>query len=202
MADSGSAKTRQNGLQHAASIIFALVAVVPLLIFAFTLHSLGAIHRIQAQASLALAVTISLLGYWIFRSMLSGMTEVVQGLVVAAEHANRSRRASSSASGTAAATEGAGAAPPASNGDHDRAVPGVGTIREIAEVARTMNALWQREAANHMGRRVQVSVANSRDPLVGTVVEVSDDGLILERPDGPIAVGYRRVVAIDRVAGH
>ena len=80
-------------------------------------------------------------------------------------------------------------------------MPGVGNIREIAEVARTMDVLWQREATAHVGKRVQISVANARDALIGTITEVSDDGLILEQADGPMAVAYRRVTAIDRAAG-
>jgi ferredoxin-fold anticodon binding domain-containing protein len=80
-------------------------------------------------------------------------------------------------------------------------IPGVGNIREIAEVARTMDVLWQREAAAHVGRRVSISVANSRDPLIGTISEVSDDGLILDQADGQMAVAYRRVTGIDRLTG-
>ncbi|HET7340334.1 MAG TPA: hypothetical protein VFL90_02645, partial [Methylomirabilota bacterium] len=72
--------------------------------------------------------------------------------------------------------------------------------REIAEVARTMDVLWQREATAHVGRKVQISVANSREPLIGTITEVSDDGLILEQTEGPVAVAYRRVTAIDRLS--
>ena len=83
----------------------------------------------------------------------------------------------------------------------ERALPGIGNIREFGEVTRTMGALWQREAKAHLGRRVQISVANSREPLVGTLSEVSDDGLILELPDEPIAIAYRRITAIERT-GH
>jgi len=205
MPDDGSAKTRQQGLQQAASMIFALVAIVPLLIFAWTLHVLGVIRHTQAQVSLALALAISLLGFWMFRSMLGRMAEVVQALAAAVEQANRSRRALSPTPGPASATPrpvaAAAAAQAAKKIVTDRAVPGVGNIREIAEVARTMDVLWQREAAAHIGKRVQISVANSRDPLVGTITEVSDDGLLLEQFDGTMAVAYRRVTAIDRLTG-
>ena len=30
-----------------------------------------------------------------------------------------------------------------------------------------MGALWQREAKAHLGRRVEISVVDSREPLVG-----------------------------------
>jgi hypothetical protein len=64
-----------------------------------------------------------------------------------------------------------------------------------------MDTLWQREAAAHVGKRVSISVANARDPLIGTISEVSDDGLILDQADGQMAVAYRRVTGIDRLTG-
>jgi hypothetical protein len=220
MADDGSPRSKQQGLQQAASVIFALVAVVPLLIFAFTLHSVGAMRSTQAQVSLTLALAISLLGFWLFRSMLGRMAEVVQALAAAVEQASRARRPASPTAGpalaagpapaagavatparpvTAASAAAAGA--PARKPADSHGIPGVGHIREIAEVARTMDVLWQREAAAHVGKRVSISVANSRDPLVGTISEVSDDGLILDQADGQMAVAYRRVTGIDRVTG-
>jgi len=215
MGEDGYAKTRQQGLQQAASMIFALVAVVPLLIFAWTLHAVGAMRNTQALVCLGLALAISLLGFWMFRTMLGRMTDVVQGLAAVVEQSNRTRRALLPTPGPAsaaprpvgaapaAATVGTSAAPPAARKipAADRHLPGVGNIREIAEVARTMDVLWQREATAHVGKRVQISVANARDALIGTITEVSDDGLILEQADGPMAVAYRRVTAIDRAAG-
>jgi len=215
MGEDGYAKTRQQGLHQAASMIFALVAVVPLLIFAWTLHAVGAMRNTQALVCLGLALAISLLGFWMFRTMLGRMTDVVQGLAAVVEQSNRTRRALLPTPGPAsaaprpvggapaAATVGTSAAPPAARKipAADRHLPGVGNIREIAEVARTMDVLWHREATAHVGKRVQISVANARDALIGTITEVSDDGLILEQADGPMAVAYRRVTAIDRAAG-
>jgi hypothetical protein len=258
MADEGSARTRQQGLQQAASVIFALVAVVPMLIFAWTLHSLGAIRSTQAQLALGLALAVSLLGFWMFRSMLGRMAEVVQALTAAVEQAHRGRRPPSpvaaatpapvaapaattapatsaspvtaaaapappGASPTAAVAVGAarpagdnGAAPahpmpavaprpssaprPAVSAPRPSAVAGIGKIRELTEVVRTMDALWLREATAHLNQRVQISVANSREPLVGVLTEASADGLILEQADGAVAVAYGRVTAIDRLA--
>ena len=217
-----TARSKQQGLQQAASMIFALVAVVPLLIFAYTLHTLGAIRSTQAQLSLGLALAVSLLGFWMFRSMLGRMAEVVQMLTAAVEQANRARRppgtapagtpVSSPPAGSAAASPVAGASGLAATPRQattnavkkttaDGGIPGMGNIREIAEVARTMDTLWQREAAAHVGKRVSISVANSREPLVGVISEVSDDGLILDQADGQNAISYRRVTGIDRLTG-
>jgi hypothetical protein len=213
MADSGAARSKQQGLQQAASLIFALVAVVPLLIFAWTLNSLGVIRNTQAQIALSLALAVALLGFWMFRSMLGRMAEVVQALGAAVEQASRSRRPATPAGAipaavAAATSSGSASAVTPSSSPARRIsppsaphIPGVGNIREIAEVARTMDVLWQREATAHVGKRVQISVANSRDPLVGIIGEVSDDGLILNQDDGEMAVAYRRVTAIERCTG-
>jgi hypothetical protein len=226
----GTVTSRQQGLRQAAAIIFALVAIVPLLVFAWTLHALDVIKRTEAQVGLALSLAVALLGFWMFRVMLTRMSEIVQALVAAVEQANRARRPSqpeahpaparaaspppapAPASGSAAPAPASAAALEAARAkviapspfatapvSKDRALPGIGNIREFGEVTRTMGALWQREAKAHVGRRVQISVANSREPLVGTLSEVSDDGLILELPDEPTAIAYRRITSIEGI---
>ena len=229
MAD--EAKTKQQGLQQAASVIFALVAVVPLLIFAGTLHAVGAIRSTQAQLSLGLALAVALLGFWMFRSLLGRMAQVVQALAAALEQASRLRLAPApanapgaaimpvpaaaggtpaptvaKANGGAVLTAPAPAAPsapqpvaaPAARHAGHR-IAGIGGIRELTEVVATMDALWYREATAHVGQRVQISVANGRDPLTGTLTEATPDGLILDQPDGPVPIAYGRVTAIDRL---
>jgi hypothetical protein len=212
MADDGSARTKQQGLQQAASVIFALVAVVPLLIFAWTLHALGAIRSTQAQFSLGLALAVALLGFWMFRSLLSRMAEVVKALTAALEQAVRTTRrtpastpAPSTPAPAAAATVFASptvatSRPTVAARPAEHAVAGIGKIRELSEVMQTMDALWHREATAHLNHRVQISVANSREPLVGTLSEATSDGLILEQPDGPLPIAYGRVTSIDRLA--
>jgi hypothetical protein len=227
----GTVASRQQGLRQAAAIIFSLVAIVPLLVFAWTLHALDVIKRTEAQVGLALSLAVALLGFWMFRVMLSRMSEIVQALVAAVEQANRPRRSPQPEAQPAPVRVVVPAAAPAPAAvkesppavvssaaleearakviapspfatapvSKDRALPGIGNIREFGEVTRTMGALWQREARAHLGRRVQISVANSREPLVGTLSEVSDDGLILELPDEPIAIAYRRITAIEGV---
>jgi hypothetical protein len=225
MADDRSANTRQRGLQHAASVIFALVAIVPLLIFAWTLHAVGGLGQPQAQVGLGLALAIALLGFWMFRSLLGRMAEVVRALGAAVEQASRTRPAAGSrvaavaatvnvagasapsgavmksqvAAALATSTSTSATSPSAPAAARPPAVAGLGKIRELTEVAQTMDALWYREATAHVGFRVQISVANSRDPIIGTLSEASPDGLILEQPDGPVPIAYGRVTAIDRL---
>ena len=212
MAEDGSAKSQQKGLQQAASVIFALAAVVPLLIFAWTLNILGAIGRTQAQDGLGLALGVALLGFWMFRSLLGRMAEVVQALTAVIEQTSRASRAPVAAPASVAApaptsmealaarVPGLLAIAPSVGPDPGSGVAGIGMIRELSEVVRTMDALWYREATAHLNQRVQISVANSREPLVGTLVEATADGLILEQPDGTVPISYGRVTAIDRLS--
>jgi hypothetical protein len=91
------------------------------------------------------------------------------------------------------------ASPAPSSARPARPVAGLGTIRELTEVVRTVDALWYREATAHLGRRVQISVANEREALVGTLSEATADGLILDQADGPLPIAYGRVTSIDRL---
>lgn len=180
--------TPARSLEQAASVVFVLVAILPLLISTWTLYNLSAIHNLQAQASLGLALTISLLGYYIFRRMMAELSGLVQVLRRAVDQeAARARAAKGPAQGT-------GAAAPTAAG---LVAPGIGPIREFGDIAMTMARVWKQEAFPHLGRRVVVSVANSVQPIAGTLTKVTDDGVLLEHDGEQIAVSYRRMCAID-----
>src|SRR5262245_65252137 len=71
---------RPNSLQQAASAVFAVTTVVPLLIFVWTLHRLGSLSLMQSQLGLGLALGIALLGYYIFRRLMGRMSVLFRGL--------------------------------------------------------------------------------------------------------------------------
>src|SRR5512138_1026506 len=71
---------RPNSLQQAASAVFAVTTVVPLLIFVWTLHRLGSLSLMQSQIGLGLALGIALLGYYIFRRLMGQMSDLIRGL--------------------------------------------------------------------------------------------------------------------------
>ncbi|MGH7344881.1 MAG: hypothetical protein ACREK4_08205, partial [Candidatus Rokuibacteriota bacterium] len=71
---------RPNSLQQAASAVFAVTTVVPLLIFVWTLHRLGSLSVLQSQVGLGLALGIALLGYYIFRRLMGQMSDLIRGL--------------------------------------------------------------------------------------------------------------------------
>jgi hypothetical protein len=80
---------RPNSLQQAASAVFAVTTVVPLLIFVWTLHRLGSLSHLQSQIGLGLALGIALLGYYIFRRLMGQMSELIRGLGRAVERGSR-----------------------------------------------------------------------------------------------------------------
>jgi hypothetical protein len=72
--------TKPTSLQQAASAVFCVTTVVPLLVFVWTLHRIGALAHIESQVGLGLALGIALLGYYIFRRLMGRMSQLIQGL--------------------------------------------------------------------------------------------------------------------------
>ena len=75
-----AAVSKPSSLQQAASVVFAVTTVVPLLVFVWTLHRLGALSDVQSQVGLGLALGIALLGFYIFRRLMGQMSQLIHGL--------------------------------------------------------------------------------------------------------------------------
>jgi hypothetical protein len=231
--------TRPNSLQQAASAVFAVTTVVPLLIFVWTLHRLGALSRIQSQLGLGMALGIALLGYYIFRRLMGQMSELIRGLGRAVERGSRTASDGRLGSGTperapgliaeykppavgvphpaqaataarpapASAPVAAVAAPAATataapvlefETPRSQSVPGLGMIQEVDDLSRAMAKLWMGEATAYQGRRVALSIMNSRVPVTGTLVDLTQDGLLIDQDGGgQVAVSYSRLSGID-----
>jgi hypothetical protein len=78
-----------------------------------------------------------------------------------------------------------------------QSVPGLGTIREVDDLSRAMAKLWMSEASAYKGRRVALSVMNSRVPITGTLIDLAPDGLLVEQDGREVAVSYSRLSGID-----
>ncbi|HEV8584284.1 MAG TPA: hypothetical protein VGT02_04885, partial [Methylomirabilota bacterium] len=130
------------------------------------------------------------------------MSENVRARTRAVEQALRARPSAAPVVAVSAAARPAAPAAPAPPAPvaapaAARQVAGLGPIKELGEMARTMDLLWQREARSHIGHRVQISVVNSQE-LAGTLLEATDDGLLLEQAGGgTVAITYRRVQGIE-----
>jgi len=229
---------RPNSLQQAASAVFAVTTVVPLLIFVWTLHRLGSLSRIQSQLGLGLALVTALLGYYIFRRLMGKMSELIRGLGRAVERGARSASegrvgsagperapgliaeykppaggaaphpAPAAAAAHQAPTRVATVAAPAAvtaaapvlefEAPRSQSVPGLGMIQEVDDLSRAMAKLWMGEAVAYQGRRVALSIMNSRVPIVGTLVDLTQDGLLIDQDGGgQVAVSYSRLSGID-----
>jgi hypothetical protein len=61
-----------------------------------------------------------------------------------------------------------------------------------------MGVLWRAEAIAYKGRRVAVSVLSSPRPVIGTLIELTDEGLLVQTDgSGRVAVSFTRISAID-----
>src|SRR5207244_1511799 len=112
---------RPGSLRRAADAIFALVSLLPLLLFAFfTWHS-GRLGETTAQVGILLAVVIALLGFLIFRQMVDRISDQV---------ANLGRLAQGEVPETL----------PTSS-EQAAIVPGLGRVSEIGELAHAFSGM-------------------------------------------------------------
>jgi signal transduction histidine kinase len=73
---------RAMSLREAASVVFALVAILPLLVLVYLLSHASLLRHAEAQLGIFLAVTVSVLGFLVFRRLVSQITALAQGLTM------------------------------------------------------------------------------------------------------------------------
>ena len=226
-----AAVSKPSSLQQAASVVFAVTTVVPLLVFVWTLHRLGALSHVQSQVGLGLALGIALLGFYIFRRLMGRMSQLIHGLGRVVQQGMRpaaDSRGNGRAGGltteyrppvrehqgqpaaarqTASARVGSASAtpPPApaaaeltQPAPRSAPIPGLGMIREVDDLSHAMAKLWMAEAIAYKGRRVVLSIMNTRAPLTGTLIDVNQDELVIDQDGGEqVFVSYGRLSGID-----
>jgi hypothetical protein len=203
-------------LRNAASIVFALTAVIPLLLFTYTLYALNQLKLTEAQMGLGVALACALVGLFIFSNLMARLSEVLRYLEEQQDGAGRT-----GTTAAASATPGAGgdaAARPAATGPGNSPaaavfpggllIPGLGTITAASRAAsaarqaagvfdEVQKTMWQAEAQRHLGRAVLISVKNSTEPIRGSLAQIADDGVLLEQGDERVAVSYLRITNIE-----
>ena len=191
--------------------MFAFTTIVPLMLFVWTLHRLDALSELEFQIDLGLALTISLLGFYLFRQLMGLTSDLIQIVGAAVERSVGQAAAArppggAPAPGSVSAPAPPGGAPelggaataPASEPPAAQEVLGIGPIQEVRDLGRTTALLWKAEAAAHLGHRVVLSVMNASRPIPGTLLGATDDGLLLEVAGSErITVSYKRISAID-----
>ena len=174
-------RDKRQTLRYAASVVFALVAVIPLLMFTYTLLRLNALQDFQSQIALSLTLMAALTGFGILRLIVTRLSNLLDA-------------------GGQTAEQGGG---PAAASAKDLEVPGIGPIQEFDQIAELLWPVTKAKAEPYLGRRVVMSVKNSPHPIAGTVLEVTNDGVLLEQNGREVGVSYRRISAIevDRSSG-
>ena len=186
---------RSRGLRQAAATVFVLTTVLPLLIVTWTLYRLRALDRLDVQIALLLALGIALLGFAVFRSLMAQLSDVILSLrTLVAWRASRGGVSPPPSSPATASPSKARAAPAAN-------VAALGEISELRESQGTITAMWEAEASVYLGRAVLVHVRNSSNPIAGTLVEVTPDGVLVEQNGKEVAIGYLRFLGIELGGG-
>jgi hypothetical protein len=201
-------------LRNAASIVFALTAVIPLLLFTYTLYSLNQLRLTQAQMGLGAALGCALVGLFIFSNLMGRLSEVLRFLedqtaATAPEAATtQPTGAAGSMSAPARPVVSAPTNGPASAMLPGLVVPGLGTITAASRAAsaarqaagvfdEVQKTMWHAEAQRHLGRRVLISVKNAPEPITGSLAQIAEDGVLLEQDDQRVAVSYLRITNIE-----
>ena len=199
-------------LRNAASIVFALTAVIPLLLFTYTLYLLGQLGQSQAQMGLGVALGCALVGLFIFSNLMGRLGEVLRFLegqpapVTPGSPAETSSAGDHAARPVSVATNGP--ASPPWPGPGGLVVPGLGTITAASRAAsaarqaagvfdEVQKTMWHAEAQQHLGRRVLISVKNAPEPIAGSLAQIAEDGVLLEQDDQRVAVSYLRITNIE-----
>ncbi|HTG10632.1 MAG TPA: hypothetical protein VK746_07535 [Candidatus Eisenbacteria bacterium] len=199
-------------LRNAASIVFALTAVIPLLLFTYTLYLLGQLGQSQAQMGLGVALGCALVGLFIFSNLMGRLGEVLRFLEEQPAPVTPGGPAETSSAGDHAARPVSvatnGPASPPWPGPGGLVVPGLGTITAASRAAsaarqaagvfdEVQKTMWHAEAQQHLGRRVLISVKNAPEPIAGSLAQIADDGVLLEQDDQRVAVSYLRITNIE-----
>ena len=175
-------------LTQAASLIFALVAVIPLLLFLYSLHSLNALGTTRYQVILAVALGVALFGLYILRLMVGRMSALIRAAP---------RPAST---GPAETGPDRGDATPSREGRTDAGevwVLGIGPVQEFGEMSEILNQMWRAEAWPHVGRPVKISLRDVQGVVAGMLVHIAPNSLVLEVEGRQETIAFNRISAIE-----
>lgn len=209
-------------LRRASSVVFALISVLPLLLFAYTLYALNVLQQATAQIGLGSALALAMIGFYIYSVMIARLSDILREIEVngtSASHAVPSHAPvamviepepglSHAVGPTGPAVSASGAAPPRPSAPKRNGsaraglvVPGMGRITELTPsdgaALSDLDLMWKAEAEPLLGRRVLVAVRNAADPIKGTLCQVTEDGVILDQRGAKFGISYTRVSAIE-----
>jgi hypothetical protein len=220
-------KPRTYTLRRASSVVFALISVLPLLLFAYTLYALDVLRHHMAQIGLGSALVLSMIGFYIYSVMIARLSEILremeaeetsppqpavqQGPVVtmavepspggslAMGHAGSAARAAPLPTPNRPSPFAKGRS--GAGGRGGLVVPGVGRITELkpadGAALSDLDLMWRTEAEPLLGKRVLVALRNTPEPIKGVLSQVTEDGVILDQNGATFGISYTRVSAIE-----
>ena len=180
-------RTRGSTLTQAASLVFALVAVIPLLLFVYSLYTLNALGTTRYRVVLILALGVALFGLYILRLMVGRMSDLIRAVPRPAPM-----------NPAVAGPQGAGGGPSPEGGSAPGVarILGIGLVQEFGDLNEILNQMWRSQAWPHMGGRVKVSLRDAR-PLAGTLVQLTPESVVLDVDGRRETVTFQRMSAIE-----
>jgi hypothetical protein len=224
-------KPRTYTLRRASSVVFALISVLPLLLFAYTLYALDVLRHHMAQIGLGSALVLSMIGFYIYSVMIARLSEILREMETEATSPLQpavqqgpvvTMAVEPSPGGSLAMGHAGGAARAAPLPPPDRpspfakgrsggggrgglVVPGVGRITELkpadGAALSDLDLMWRTEAEPLLGKRVLVALRNTPEPIKGVLSQVTEDGVILDQNGATFGISYTRVSAIEADTG-
>ena len=173
-------------LREAASTIFSLTAVLPLLIFLYFMWKFGLLESTEVQLGIFFALAIALLGYALFRRLTSRVAELGRALGQAV---------------SAPSTTVARAAAPAVK-DATAEVPGLGQVNEIGEIAQAFGRMLVelRASTERLEDLVfKLGALNDMVEMAARIPRIEDLlSHVLERTMRAVSAGIGSIMLLDR----
>jgi signal transduction histidine kinase/HAMP domain-containing protein len=174
-------------LREAASTIFALTAILPLLVFVYFMWRFELLQSTEAQIGIFLALAIALLGYVLFRRLTQRVADLGRALGQA----------------LAVPADKVTAAPlPATKGSSTAAVAGLGQVNEIGEIAQAFGRmlLELRASTERLEDLVfKLGALNDMVEMAARIPRIEDLlSHVLERTMRAVSAGIGSIMLLDR----
>src|SRR5262245_38501437 len=174
---------RRVGLRRAAHTIFALVSVLPLLLFLFFMWHFDRLKETTAQVGVLLALLIAMLGFVIFRQMVDRISANIEDLNRVVEGKPVEQVATTSAA-------------------QSSVVPGLGRITEIGEIAQAFSGMLNELRASTERLQDLVFKLGTLNDLVEMAAKIPkvEDLLahVLERTMRAVSASIGSIMLFDR----
>ena len=177
-------------LREAASTIFALTAILPLLVFVYFMWRFGLLESTEAQLGIFFALAVALLGYILFRRLTQRVADLGRALgqavaVPAAPVEKNAAPARTPAKGSATA-----------------AVAGLGQVNEIGEIAQAFGRMLVelRASTERLEDLVfKLGALNDMVEMAARIPRIEDLlSHVLERTMRAVSAGIGSIMLLDR----